>query len=240
MAKKEETQNGQELALTESVKGELANYFGGTVPQQEGIEFRFATLKIAHQNQAWELPDGIMEKFVKGVILHIQNVKAWWEIKFNDSGGGSPPDCSSLDGIRPLPTSNMIQANTCRECKWNVFGSDGKRGKGCKDMKRVYLKMDGYDLPVKIVVPPTSLRAINEYGSLLANRSLQYLFVETQFNLKKATNKDGIGYSELAPVATGPSARSKEEADKLIELKKNMLPLMKEEQFRPEEEYPVE
>jgi len=241
MAKEDKNGTSTELVVNDQFKGELAEYFGGGVPQQEGIEFRFAQVKIAHQNQAWELPDGDVVKKFKGIILHIQNGNVWWEKSFDETGGNVPPDCYSLNGIKPSPQSNMMQANTCRECKQNVFGSDGKRGKACKNMKRIYVLMDGYELPVRITAPPTSIRAVNEYGSFLANKGIpSYIMVETQFNLKAASNKDGIKYSEINPIALGPSAHSKEQADRLLATKKNFYDLMVGEEFRPEEYEPNE
>lgn len=235
MAKEKDNGTAAEMALTDTTQRDLVGFFGGQVPEQEGIEFRFSQVKIAHQNQAWELPDGDVTKKIEGVILHIQNMNAWWEKSFQESGGGSPPDCFSLDGIKPSPTSAKLQSNLCRTCPRNVFGSDGKRGKACKNMKRLYALIDGYNLPVRITVPPTSIRSINEYGSFLANKMFQYIMVKTLFTLKAASNKEGIKYSEIHPVAIGPSATSEGEAKRLIKMKEDFYDLMVGEEFRPEE-----
>jgi len=235
MAKEEKT---TDVAVTDEMKGSLAEYFGADVPKLEGVEFRFAQIKIAHQNQAWEMPDGDVTKKFKGVILHIQNVNVWWEKSFIETGGGVPPDCFSPNGIRPDMNSGKLQAKVCYECPQNVFGADGKRGKACKNMKRVYLKLDGYTLPVRMTVPPTSLASINEYVSSLVNRGIpNYIMAMTQFNLEKASNKDGIGYSKIIPVLLAPSAGSKEEAAELKNMRDTYKDLMVGEMFRTEDEY---
>jgi len=237
MTKDEKT---TDLVVTDDMKGSMAEYFGTEVPKLEGVEFRFAQIKIAHQNQAWEMPDGDVTKKFKGVMLHIQNVNVWWEKSFMETGGGVPPDCFSPNGIKPDMNSNKVQAKLCHECPQNIFGSDGKRGKACKNMKRVYVILDGYTLPVRITVPPTSLGSINEYVSSLVNRGIpNYLMVLTQFNLEKASNKDGIGYSKIVPVALQPSAGSREEAQALMDMKKTYYDLMVGDAFKTEDEYTV-
>lgn len=236
MAKEKEAQNGQELALTDSVKGELANYFGGAAHQmEEGISFRFAGVKVAHQSGAFEMPDGEMTKQFTGVILHSQNANAFWLTSFDDSGGGSVPDCASKNGIRPSMDSSNIQAETCRACGMNVYGSDGKRGKACKNLRRVYVKLDGYDLPVRITIPPTSLKSMDSYVSLLGYRALRMIMVKTKFTLKPSQNKDGIKFSEFQFTAMEPSAKSKEEADALVKMRNDFLPLMREEDIETDD-----
>lgn len=238
MAKKDEVMiqgNENEFAVTEAQRNEVVNFFGGQVPGMEGVGFRFMGIKIAHQSGAFEMPDGNMMKLFKGVILHLQSANAWWKTSFNESGGGTPPSCWSPDGIRPSPTSSELQANVCRECKWAVFGSDGKRGKACKNMRKIFTLIPGYDLPVRLTAPPTSLRPIDEYGSLLAYKALRYIMVETQFGLKEERNKDGIKFSSLTFVPMGTSAHNKEEADRLMKLRNDFMPQMTGEEVTAEE-----
>lgn len=228
------------LAMTEAQKHEIVDYFGADLPGMEGISFKFANIKVAHQSGAFEMPDGSMTKNFKGIILHVQNAGAWWEVGFNESGGGSPPSCFSLDGIRPSPRSSLIQSNECRSCKNNIFGSDGKRGKSCKNMKRTYILINGYDLPVRLTVPPTSLKAIDTYGSLLAYKGIRYIMALTQFGLKEERNKDGIRFSGLVLTADGASAKSKEEADHLMALRNEYMDAMKGEEITGEEYAPAD
>jgi hypothetical protein len=238
MAKKDEVMvqgSENEFAVTEAQRNEVVDFFGGQVPGMEGISFRFGSVKVAHQSGAFEMPDGNMTKSFKGVILHIQSCNAYWETSFNESGGGTPPTCASNDGIRPSPASSKLQADTCRQCGRNIFGADGKRGKLCKNMKRMYILMDGYDLPVRLTAPPTSLRSIDEYGSLLAYKALRYIMVQTQFGLKEERNKDGIKFSALTFVPLGTSAHNKEEADRLMKLRNDFMPQMIGEEITAEE-----
>lgn len=59
------------------------------------------------------------------------------------SGAKEPPTCASDDGITPSPWVQEKQAQQCRTCSKNQFGSaispSGKQTKACRDSKRVWL-----------------------------------------------------------------------------------------------------
>lgn len=201
MAKNEESKDLTVMGDTDLTPSEMAEWLG---PQAEmdGVEYVPDVITIAHQNQVFQMPDGDMAKSFKGQIIDIVNVNAWWLETFDDSGGGTPPQCFSPDGIQPSPSSEDKQSQFCRSCSQNQFGSDGGRGKACKNMKRVHVFLEVEDgkyevLPTRLVVPPTSMQAINQYASRLAKKVLAPFFVVTKFSLKEAKNKSGIKYSSL-------------------------------------------
>lgn len=103
------------------------------------------------------------------------------------SGAKEPPTCASDDGIAPSPWVQSKQADLCKNCKWNAFGSavspSGKATKKCRDSKRVWLKLADTNVvngqPLKL--PPlaertlygmnvtvASLKAFSEHGRALA------------------------------------------------------------------------
>jgi hypothetical protein len=196
MKKDEETMDLAIPGGTDITPSEMADWLG---PQDTdmGIEYVPDVITIAHQNQAFQMPNGEMVKSFKGQIIDIVNVNAWWAETFDDSGGGTPPQCFSPDGIQPSPSSEDRQSQFCRNCPQNQFGSDGGRGKACKNMKRVHVFLEGEALPSRLVVPPTSMQAINQYASRLAKKVLAPYFVITKFGLKASQNKSGIKYSAL-------------------------------------------
>lgn len=163
----------------------------------EGVEPRLPQIKIIHQGRMFEMPDGESVKDFVGVILDMNRVNAWWEIGFDESGGGSPPQCSSLDGVRPDPLSEKRQSDDCASCPQNKFGSDGGRGKACKNMKRVHIQLLDQRLPIRLTVPPSNLKVLDEYVTMLTSKGMPYQLVRTKFSLKGVQNKDGIKYSEL-------------------------------------------
>lgn len=216
----------------------------------EGIDIRLGQIKILHQANLFELPDGEKTDAFEGIILDIYNVNAWWEESYDITGGGIPPQCFSMDGIKLDPMSEKPQSEKgfCASCPQNKFESeirkDGSpgRGKACKNMKRVHVMMANGQFPKRLTVPPTSLKAINEYVSLLLDKGIPYPIVNTHFGLDEASNKDGIKYSGLVLEKIGFAANTREEAEAIKQKKKDFWGAMREqpvetsEYFQPESE----
>jgi len=185
----------------------------------EGVEAVLPQVKIIHQGQMFVMPDGNKVQAFSGTVIDMNRTNAYWEVSFDESGGGDPPTCSSLNGITPDMSSAEIQSENggCPGCPKNVFGSDGKRGKLCKNMKRMHVLMDGSMIPYRLTVPPSNLKVVDLYVSLLTAQGIPYQLIETEFGLRSVKNKDGIEYSELILRNVGPSKmiRSREDAMKM-------------------------
>lgn len=192
---------------------EFKNYFD-LKDNMEGVAPRLPQISIVHQGQLFTMPDEEQVKEFEGIILDTNRINAWWEQSYDDSGGGTPPQCFSMNGIEPDKGCEMVQASGCSECDKNQFGSDG-RGKACKNMKRVHIILKGEMLPQRLTLPPSNLKAIDMYISLLTSKGLPYQLVVTQFGLKKANNKDGIAYSEIVLERIG----TVDSSEKALELK---------------------
>jgi len=164
----------------------------------EGVTPRLPQISIVHQAQLFTFPDETQKKEFEGIILDTNRINAWWEQSYDETGGGTPPDCFSMNGIEPDLNCNLPQAKKCAECEKNKFGSDG-RGKACKNMKRVHIMLDNEMLPHRLTLPPSNLKAIDMYISLLTSKGLPYQLIVTDFKLKKTQNKDGIAFSEINP-----------------------------------------
>jgi len=127
----------------------------------------------------------------------------------------------------------MPQAKRCAECEKNKFGSDG-RGKACKNMKRVHIMLEDEMLPLRLTLPPSNLKAIDMYISLLTSKGMPYQLVVTNFKLKKTQNKDGIAFSEINPekvrIITDP-----EKAEFLSKMLKEFKPVMRGQEIVMEE-----
>jgi len=160
------------------------------------IEPRLPRINVLHQAQMFKFPDRKESSFV-GTILDISRINAWWEQSFDESGGNTPPQCASMDGITPASNCEAPQSTTCATCPQNTFGSDGKRGKACKNMKRVHIMVPGSMFPHRLTLPPSNLRPVDEYVSMLTGKNLPYQLVQTEFSLAGQKNKDGIQYSEI-------------------------------------------
>ena len=186
---------------TESLPADLSGKFD-LEENLEGVAPRLPQIKIMHQAQMFGMPGG--EKLAEfiGVVLDTNRINAWWEVSYEESGGGDIPDCFSHNGIDPAPSSGQKQASSCMNCPHNEFGTKG-RGKACKNMKRVHVIMPGQSFPYRLTLPPTNLEAIDEYIRDLTSAGKPYQLVVTKFSLKEKTNKDGVAFSYLVPETIG-------------------------------------
>lgn len=223
--------NNKDLSVIETLPDELREEFD-LKANMEGVQPRLPMIGIVHQGQLYTMPDESKIPEFEGIILDTNRINAWWEQSFDDTGGGTPPDCFSMDGIDCDQNSNMPQSQLCRDCEKNKFGSavekDGSKGKGkaCKNMKRVHIVMEGEMLPHRMTLPPSSLKAIDDYISRLTSKGLPYQLVHTTFKLKEAKNAVGIKYSEIKP-ERGILITDPEQATNLKKLLRDMKPVMR-------------
>ena len=100
-----------ELALYEGPKYEILKRDLSQVKKifetnvsMDGIdEFDLDRVSIPGSGAAhWSVPDlnGEPEavKELEGVVILHGDRRAFWDVPYDESGGGSPPDCNSLDG----------------------------------------------------------------------------------------------------------------------------------------------
>ena len=140
-------------------------------------------------------------KYLEGVIVAHHPARAYWASDFQ---GGTPPQCSSLDGI----TGTGDPGGACVTCKFAQWGSDFRDGEyldgqACKAMVRVYLLREEEVLPILVTLSPTSIKPIRQYLSTLSRVKKGIRAVVTRISLEKATSKRGQEYSKavLAAVA---------------------------------------
>lgn len=145
----------------------------------------------------WEittLTDSLAEKRLPGVILVAQDVRAYYSQSFEETGGQTPPDCSSPDGV----TGFGSPGGACAQCAFAQFGS-GKEGRGqaCQQRKQLLLLTPFSNLPFLLSVPPTSLKNLRQYLLALAGESQAYWGCVTALTLEKAANPAGIEYAKV-------------------------------------------
>lgn len=99
---------------------------------------------------------------------------------------GQKPDCYSTDGITPAADSTAPQAKKCATCAHNQWGSritekGASKGKACNDTVRLAVAAAGQiNDPMLLRVPPASIKAVGEYGQMLAKRGVGYNMVVTK------------------------------------------------------------
>lgn len=197
--------NGKEVAATSG--GTLAQYpiLGGKNELLDTIADNLGGQGIAPLDldrvgippggaTQWQIPTLEGEESVKeleGIIVAWQAPRVFWEMGLDESGGGQPPDCSSPDGEYGLgrfqPGSPEHPQGTCDSCPMNQWGSagDGGRGKGCRELRALYMIRPGGILPIVVSAPPTSIVPIRKYMVRLAAEAIPYYGVVTALALEQ-------------------------------------------------------
>lgn len=173
----------------------------------EDVVPRLAQINILHAGaESFKMPPNETgeEKVIKtfrGIIIDKHRCNAYWEQAFGDSGGGVPPNCSSLDA--KIGTMDGGNNRECVACRFNIFGSasngegEKAKGKACKNMMRIAIMMDGHQLPQRLTLPPSSLRPADEYFSRLIDLGLPMRSIITEFSLVEGKSSEGIRYSQI-------------------------------------------
>jgi hypothetical protein len=113
-------------------------------------------------------------------------------------GEKAKPTCYSNSGIAPEADADEPQSKKCATCAHNQWGSritdNGGKGKACSDSRRVAIATpDTPADPMLMRVPAASMKAMEEYGKLLAARGVEPFEVVT---------KIGFDYSVAHPALT--------------------------------------
>jgi len=237
--------NGGEF-LPPARKSEFEGLEGFDVAENfEGVDvLTFPRITIAHQVGQFVLPDDSAVPRFHARVLDWHRANAYWATLPEERGGveAVPPDCWSLDGLKPAPDVERPQAESCvarrgasgktyAGCPLNEWGSagDGSRGKACKNMVRLYLIVPGNALPVRLVLPPTSIRNWGNYLTSLANAQVPVRAVVTEFGLEKINTGSNV-YSQVTfKRASEPC--SIEEAKLLAAYLQELRPAMRGQQI---------
>jgi hypothetical protein len=111
--------------------------------------------------------------------------KVFYAKGYVEGSDGVKPDCFSNTGVRPDASIENPQSKTCATCPHNQWGSkiseSGSKGKACQDSVRIAVATPNQvNEPYLLRVPPASIRALGEYGQMLAKRNVAYNMVVTK------------------------------------------------------------
>lgn len=222
MAKKN-TETGTELALMDSFK--IANRYEGLDPElmaelqdqmedldpESGITCRQIKVPsaggIAYEIQGDDDGDSDVMKEVEGVILFTHRLNGYWPNAFGTASNPEDkiPVCSSMDGkTGVVQTGDRTgEVINCETCPFNQYGTgvdekgNQKKGKACKNMRRIYLMMDGDPNFYLLTVPPTSIKDVNKQLAKILASGTPYTSMIVGFTLEKAQNSNGVAYSKV-------------------------------------------
>lgn len=162
----------------------------------DGLDSGFERIKIPSAGSTvFEVPgedpcEPDAAKEFSAVILYHHPIYAYYQSKY--SGGNSPPDCGSFDGI----TGVGNPGGSCAKCPYNQFGTGENGSKACKNRRRIYVLREGEIFPLLLSLPTGSLKEFSRYIKRLLSKGKKSNAVVTRFSLKKATNSSGIAYSQ--------------------------------------------
>ncbi len=191
------TNNEKSLTtVTEEMLPTLLDQELNNMMQMDGFDYRPGKIGIMHREKKFVGTDGQTSSSIKGVVVYFHKARGYWQEE-----GQQIPTCSSMDGkTGSLRLDNdTTEQRTCVKCPYNVFGSDpkGGAGKACKEMRRLFLVEEDSILPVILNIPPTSLRAFDQYMSGLLSKKKAPIAYYTVFRLEGAKGA-GFDYSKVA------------------------------------------
>lgn len=162
----------------------------------DGLDSGFERIKIPSAGSTvFEVPgedpgEPDAAKEFSAVILYHHPIFAYYQSKY--TGGNSPPDCGSFDGI----TGAGNPGGSCAKCPYNQFGTGENGSKASKNRRRIYVLREGEIFPLLLSLPTGSLKEFSRYIKRLLSKGKKSNAVVTRFSLKKATNSSGIAYSQ--------------------------------------------
>lgn len=142
----------------------------------------------------YETIDGEVDtKTINGIIVYTKTTRVYWATSFEESGGGLPPDCVSLN----MMNGKGDPGGMCSYCPLSEFGSSpNKRAQACQERRFIFLVMPNAALPYVLNLPPSSLSASKKYLLRLASNGINFYERITCVELEPDKNIDGVKYSK--------------------------------------------
>jgi hypothetical protein len=186
---------------TPEVSGDLIDELGAGV--QTGfpvLSFRGKVWRIKKggEEQAYVNEDDEPIPSLEVVLVRGKpNLSKIFYEKGYEEGSSEKPDCFSMDGLKPDPSSPNIQHANCEFCPNNEWGSkvtpQGTKTKACADNRRlavvteVDLANNGEDAtPILLRIPGASLASMKEYSErVLAPKGIPFYAVVTKLGFDR-------------------------------------------------------
>jgi len=148
-------------------------------------------------------------KTITGVVVFTHRLSGYWPSSYGAAKNPEDklPTCASMDGKTGIVQigDRAGEVITCETCPWNQYGTardqagNQARGKACKNMRRLYILMDGDPNLYLLTVPPTSIKDVNNQLAKIA----PYANKVVTLSLEKAQNAGGTPYSKVVVKKTG-------------------------------------
>lgn len=135
--------------------------------------------------------------------------KIWYAKKYTE-GDNEAPDCFSIDGIKPDPSSTNAQAQSCAACPHNQWGSRiteaGKKAKACADNRRVAVMLmanvplEVNNEPMLLRVPAASLADLATFGSKMQEKGYPYNAIVTRIGFDMSASYPKLTFKAVRPI----------------------------------------
>lgn len=175
-----------ELETFDDGSQKFREHFGLAVPRLRS--------DFGKNGQGWvdDLTGETIDHF-NGVILAVPPTRQWWEKTIDEGGGGTPPECRSINMLTPTEDSPKKQSDSCITCPHAKWGEteDGRTVRPrCGEAINV-LAYDGErDLFCWLRFGGTGIKPFKLYLSALASRRWKHYQLVTEITLRQ--EKDGI------------------------------------------------
>lgn len=181
-------------AIPDHILARMQQRVPSTIMEQakSGLSSGEMVPRISLKGARFRIKDGDAETVLKGDTLDVVIVgantgvaKNYYAKAYDASAEATGPDCSSVDGIRPLADAPAPQSDTCAGCPMNVWGSkitpQGQKIKACSDSKRLAIVSadDPSGSVYQLLVTASVLKDFNAYLTQLARRGLSVEMVRT-------------------------------------------------------------
>lgn len=175
---------------------------------ESGIQCRLIKIPagggLAYEVQGEDDDDVEYMKEVSGVIIFTHRMNGFWPNSYGTGEGEDKiPLCSSMDGKTGL-WRDSGEVRNCENCPMNQYGSaastkgENAKGKACKNMRRLYMMLDGDPNFYLLTVPPTSIKEVNrQLAKIMGSKGIPYTGLIVSLKLEKAVNAGGIAYSKV-------------------------------------------
>ena len=185
-------------------------------------------------------------KALDGIVILARTIRSYWAKGLEESGGGSPPDCSSQDGqigigapeghpdFKAGNFETRFDTNgdeihrgrfSCADCPYAEFGSDAKgRGQACKQNLLLFMLGAESVIPMVVKVPPSSIKPVRNFIMRTSGRGIPMHGMVVSLGLNKVKNSTGIAYFEIVPSFV--RRLDAEETAKTKALRESLMPVL--------------
>jgi hypothetical protein len=204
---------GPEYAIMRQTSAELRELFEENMDDAD--EFDLEGISVpGGGGLTWSIPDlngePVAVEELVGVIVLKGVRRAYWEKSFDETGGGSPPDCSSLDAkrgtgyIRGDDRTKEPMERSCEKCPMAQWGSKKPEDpednqQACARRTLLFLIGPGDVVPQKVDLAPTSVVPFKKFMARLTKFNVKRSSAVVGLGLMNDKSRTGIKYSLVRP-----------------------------------------